>query len=148
MFDTTYPIARMAAETGELEDSAKTYRAKDTGATKNAVCLWTEDVVFGWNEFAELVEPRMRTLRSMFEGNEKGKALIYRIIALLRTYEMGVSAPRLAYLLARSFEDDHKRGGGICRQLYAWAQDPAERRTLVAALEWYACSTRETRSEQ
>ena len=143
MYSKTYPIARMAAETGSLEDSAKSYVEEGTGKTKNAIALWRSELVFGWDEFVNVIEPRMRRIGSMFVENQKGTAFIYRLIDLLRSYDAVSSVPRIAYLLARSFEDDRKHGGDSSRQLYAWAQDPKERRRLVAALEWYVCSIRE-----
>lgn len=142
MFGATYPISRMASETGSLEDDAKDFVSEDTGASKNAVALWSDELVFGWSEFTDVVLPRMHEVRDMFARNQKGMAFVYRILELLRTYDALAGAPRLAYLLARSFEDDYEGGGEACGKLYAWAQDPKERRRLVAALEWYIYSER------
>ena len=142
MFGPTYPIARMADETGELEDAAKDYESKD-GTKKNAIALWSPDSVFGWDEFINVVMPRVQEVRNMFEHNEKGNSFIYRLIDLLRNFDTVAAAPRLAYLLARSFENDQAHGSEACRQIYAWAQDERERRCLVAAMEWYVCSVRE-----
>lgn len=143
MFAKTYPIAHMAARTGELEDTAKGYVSQETGATKNAIALWTDASVFGWDEFIAVVEPRMREVRQMFEHNEKGSSLIYRLAELLREYDPVAAAPRLAYLLARSFEDDGRHRDEACDKIYGWAQDETERRRLIAALEWYVYSIRE-----
>lgn len=145
MFDEKYPIARMASETGALEDAAKMHvEAGPDGKerTKNAIALWTADNVFSWDDLANVVEPRMREIAAIFEGNGKGKAFIYKTISLLRHYDDVVSAPRLAYLLARSFEDSENRDE-LCRKFYAWASDNHERRCLVAALEWCVYSMRE-----
>lgn len=140
MFEETYPIANMASVTGTLEDAAKGYQS--SRGTKNAITMWSDKRVFSWDEFTGHVMPRMNELREMFQDNEKGSSFIYRIIALLRNYDDVASAPRLAYLLARSFEDDRTNGGEACAQLYDWAQDPIERKRLVAAMEWYVCSER------
>lgn len=147
IFGDTYPIARMASETGDLEDRAKHYSEKGTGKTKNAIALWSAEHVFGWDEFIDSVEPRMRELGGMFESNQKGTAFIYRLIDLLRGFDSLASAPRLAYLLARSFEDDKAHGSDASRKLYEWAQDPTERRRLIVALEWYVLSIREGSDE-
>lgn len=146
MFDEKYPIARMAYEVGLLEDVAKRYERKDEDGTlhsKDAVALWTEDSVFGWDELTEVVEPRMREVSEIFEKNEKGKSFIYKIIALLRDFDSVSSAPRLAYLLARSFEGDKDNAAALCRKFYDWAMDDEQRRCLVAAMEWYVYSIRE-----
>ena len=98
--------------------------------------------MFSWDDLANVVEPRMREIAGIFKENDKGKAFIYKIVSLLRHYDDVISAPRLAYLLARSFEGCEKRDE-LCQQFYAWASDSRERRCLVAALEWYVYSIRE-----
>lgn len=149
MFPSKYPIAHMAYETGALEDTAKGYRAKGAEEiTKDAVALWTGEAVFSWSEFEEVAQ-RREMLAGMLVQREKGKAFIYRIIGLLRNYDDVVSAPRLAYLLARGFEDSgasgEKRAADVemARTVYAWAADKDERRALICALEWYVCTMRE-----
>lgn len=142
MFDEKYPIASMAAKTGELEDAAKKHR---TGGevTKDAVALWSDQAVFGWDDFESTVAPKLGEIRELFDKNEKGKALIYKLIALLRGARDQVSLPRLAYLLARSFEDEGDGAGESSMRIYAWATDVRERAALVTALEWYVYSIRE-----
>ena len=142
MFDEKYPIASMAAKTGELEDAAKKHK---TGGevTKDAVALWSDQAVFGWDDFESTVAPKLGEIRELFDKNEKGKALIYKLIALLRGARDQVSLPRLAYLLARSFEDEGDGAGESSMRIYAWATDVRERAALVTALEWYVYSIRE-----
>ena len=142
MFDEKYPIASMAAKTGELEDAAKKHRAGGE-VTKDAVALWSDQAVFGWDDFESAVAPKLGEIRELFDKNEKGKALIYKLIALLRGARDQVSLPRLAYLLARSFEDEGDGAGESSMRLYAWATDARERAALVTALEWYVYSIRE-----
>lgn len=147
MFDAKYPIARMAAETGELEERAKLHRS-EAGTEKNAVALWAEKNVFGWDELVQTIEPRMREVGHLFkktEESDKGKALIYKIVALLRDFKGSPSMPRLAYLLARSFEGDGDRGTAACQKLHGWAREGSERRRLTVALEWYVYTVREGR---
>ncbi len=146
MFDETYPIARMAAETGALEDAAKLHSEVDAQGNarfKNAIAFWRTDFVFGWDDFADVVEPRMRELSEVFATHDKGKAFIYKMVSLLRNYDQVISAPRLAYLLARSFEGDRQNRDALCSKFYAWAADEKQRKCLIAALEWYVYSIRE-----
>ena len=144
MYDAKYPIACMAEEVGGLEDAAKMYVADDgSGRTKNAIALWSEQSVFEWGEFMHVVMPRMHEVRKVFDSNEKGKAFVYRLIALLRATDDSISVPRLAYLLARSFENDKEHGSEACEKFYGWAMDEKERKRLIAALEWYVYSIRE-----
>lgn len=149
MFAPKFPIARMASETGNLEDVAKGHRSKDAKKIeKNAIALWTDDAVFGWGEFGE-VSRRRELLANAFSGSDKGTAFIYRIIELLRNYDDAVSAPRLAYLLARSFEGDSKKediagqDGAFAKTIYEWSADKNERKKVICALEWYVCGSRE-----
>ena len=100
------------------------------------------DAVFSWDSLSNVVEPRMREIASIFAHNEKGKAFVYKMVTLLRNYDEVISAPRLAYLLARSFEGSENRDE-LCRRFYSWASDEEQRRCLVAALEWYVYSIRE-----
>lgn len=172
MFDAKYPIARMAAETGDLEDRAKAHLDKTINKTKDALALWSEQTVFSWDDFIHEVIPRMERVRKIFKDNEKGKAFIYQLIELLRGFDEAVSesrqkpltiheksldgrirrqefdkavwAPRLAYLLARSFEGVPD-GTQISLEFYDWACKDRERRILIAALEWYVYGTREGR---
>ena len=150
IFDEKYPIANMAAETGSLEDAAKGFRrVGDVVPSKNAVALWSKDHVYGWEEFVENVFPRKEAVRDAFRENEKGKAFVYKLIRLLRdadkadVSERQISVPRLAYLLARSFEDDEARASETSQRFYEWAMDAEERRYLTTALEWYVYETRE-----
>jgi CRISPR-associated protein Csm1 len=114
-----------------------------TAPTKNAVSLWSMRTVFGWDEFINTVQARLAEIAEVFDHNEKGKAFIYKLISLLRNTADSISAPRLAYLLARSFEDDKERGEQASKMFYDWAMDEHERRYLIAALEWYVYSIRE-----
>lgn len=143
MFDEKYPIASMAEETGQLEDAAKLHIDLDSGATKDAIALWTSKTVFGWDEFENRVVPKLSEIHEMFDRNEKGKAFIYKLIALLRNMSDQVSLPRLAYLLARSFEDEQGAAATSGMRIYAWANDVRERKALIVALEWYVYSIRE-----
>lgn len=143
VFDEKYPLARMASITGSLEDAAKLYVDKTTGCTKNAVALWSKDRVFSWNNFIENVLPRMHELSALFSNAEKGSSFIYKMLTLLRNYDDVASAPRLAYLLARSFEGSDKDTQEQCRQIYEWASNENERLVLITALEWCVYSNRE-----
>lgn len=142
MFDPKYPIARMAAEVGDLEDAAKRHVGRD-GKAKDAVALWTADNVFSWDEFESGVCGKLREVERVFEKSDKGKAFVYQLVGLLRNTEDSISIPRLAYLLARSFEGDGPHGEEASKRFFEWALDERERRGLAVALEWYVYATRE-----
>lgn len=145
MFQPKYPIARMAEQTGDLEDAAKLFTKElpdKTVSMKNALALWNEENVFDWNTFITTIEPRMREVAAIFDRCEKGKTFIYKMVDLLRSYDNVISAPRLAYLLARSFEDA-KNTQELTQKFYDWAANEEERQCLIVALEWYVYSIRE-----
>ena len=143
MFDEKYPIASMASETGELEDVAKLHLSHRTKKTKDALALWDAENIFEWDDFLGGVVPKLHDVEGMFDRNEKGRAFIYKLVALLRNTEELVSLPRLAYLLARSFEDQGSEGHEASMRLYSWANQLSDCTELVTALEWYVYSTRE-----
>jgi CRISPR-associated protein Csm1 len=145
MFAEKYPIARMAAKTGELEDAAKNYKEDPTQLmpSKNAVALWSEEMVFSWDDFIDnILGEKLEFIRQAFDDNEKGRAFIYRLIRLLRDSGDAINIPRLAYLLARSFEGK-KDGIVTSHKFFDWANDDRERKLLIAALEIYVYSIRE-----
>lgn len=142
MFGEKYPIASMAAKTGELEDAAKGYTTDDE-KTKNAIALWSDRTVFNWNDFENLVIPKFEEICKIFDKNERGTAFIYRLVSLLRGGQDQIFLPRLAYLLARSFENEKEGTDTSSVRLYDWATDAHERTALITALEWYVYSVRE-----
>ena len=134
----------MAEEAGQLEDAAKMYESRDgLGRTKNAVALWDSRKVFEWNELIGIIAPRTQEIKAAFERNEKGRAFIYKLIALLRNIDSPISAPRLAYLLARAFEDSNPGDRELATKFYGWAVDTTQRAYFLTALEWYVYATRE-----
>ena len=158
MFNETYPIARMACETGKLLDVAKAHvkaGGSKTFYAKNAVVLWRKELAFTWEELEDVVEPRMQEVAKIFKQNDKGKAFIYKMHALLCNFDQAISPPRLAYLLARSFDDAEsnkcnknkkdarQQRDAICDKFFNWAKSEKERLALITALEWYVYSTRE-----
>lgn len=145
MFSSSYPIARMASQTGELEDAAKLFETCTSDgvvSTKNAIALWQENAVFSWDEFEQYVLLRKQEIASIFDKCKKGKSFIYKMIDLLRSFDDAISAPRLAYLLARSFEES-KNSTDYSQKFYNWATDEKQRQYLISALEWYVYSIRE-----
>ena len=74
MFDPKYPIACMADETGALEDAAKRHVGRD-GKGKDAVALWTEGNVFGWDEFENGVCGKAPRNRKRLQGERQGQGV-------------------------------------------------------------------------
>ncbi|MGI6412802.1 MAG: type III-A CRISPR-associated protein Cas10/Csm1 [Syntrophomonadaceae bacterium] len=127
VFDPTYPIARMASETAELEEAAKKYEYK--GKRKNAISLFGREFyqtrkprgegsgtgisnegvllarhTYDWDSFEERVLGEKYTMidKLFKQGGEYGNSFLYDILALLRESEHErINVARLAYLLAR-----------------------------------------------
>ncbi len=145
MFFDTYPIAAIAEETGRLEDAAKSFvRLGQDAASKNAVALWSDQRVFAWEDFIEVVVPLRDEVAHLLRKNEKGKAFIYKLVALLRESSSDpIAAPRMAYLLARSFDSEDDEGRKACARFFEMTSKESSRLQLLTALEWYVYETRE-----
>ena len=143
IFKKKYPVVRMAEGAGLLEDAAKLYvHPDDPRLTKDAVALWSDENVFSWDELYDKIRPLLAELEDVFENNQAGKSLIYKIVAQLRNYSDLISAPRLAYLLSRSFEG-RQDGDKQAKWMYEMAGSEQGRKRLSFALEWYVYSIRE-----
>ncbi|GFH41498.1 type III-A CRISPR-associated protein Cas10/Csm1 [Lactococcus hodotermopsidis] len=143
MFREKYPVARMAALTGDLEDAAKDYKVheNDDKATKNAVTLFDSENVFSWETLETDIFVKIELLTEKFATfDETGNTFIYRLIALLRGVkdDQQINIARLAYTLSRMEE---KIGSEFAQKLYDWAN--SDRKTLIMALEIYVLKTRE-----
>ena len=144
IYNPKYPIARMALEVGDLVDAAKAYSAVGSYTpTKNAIALWSDQNVFSWDEFVDKVKPRYDEIADDFHDNSKGGAFLHRLLEMLRYADDVISLPRLAFFLARSFEDDKEHGSDKSKKYYDWVTDDQERKYLIVALEWYLLSIRE-----
>lgn len=146
IFSPTYPVIRMAQDTGDLED-----KAKKTKPTKDSLALFgvsTEEgqmtPVFSWQDFQENVcGEKLQFLLSHFllegipaadAGRGKipgGKSLLYRLLGLLKTKPFNLA--RFAYALARlePVKKDTTEAEKICyreirEKLYQWGRGSTE----------------------
>ncbi len=145
MFPDKYPIATMAAETGDLEAAAKSWRQE-----KDAVCIFATDTVFGWEELREqVIEIKYQHISTYFEGNEeRGKAFIYRLLTLLGERDDPISHARWVYLLTRMRDLVDTQASGeqfhqFASQLHRWFQTDTDAKQLRVALYLYVYATRE-----
>ena len=157
LFSSSYPISRMAVQTGELEDAAK-----ESSKNKDSIALWGSNTnvdsdieyipAFRWNDFIEgVVGEKIHFLMEhfRFEGindNVEGtrlmarRSLIYRIMSLLPVSGGRFNLARYAYTLARmdpgmKASNDVKRCYTEIRsQLFDWGSKLDDRRELSAAL--------------
>ena len=168
IFPEKYPIYEMASETGELEDISKTkLRDKNGDPVKDSVTLFDESGCYRWDTFTEkVVGEKLRILREFLDGNtEKGKALLYNMLSLIReTYadktaqtdsaDRKLNLARFAYLIARMIpenKDDkeaQEKYSQFKRDIYGWITDDEDRRQLVTAIYLYVYSVRENEENE
>ncbi len=163
VFEPSYPIARMAAETAELENAAKDYIYPN--GRKNAISLFGREIhneqlvtrhSYDWNTFEDLVlKEKYTLLANLLDSSEDyGNSFLYDILALLREAENHtINLARLAYVLARrepppSAADEFKKTyAEFARKIYEWAKNSEERRQLMTAIIMYSYSRREKKED-
>jgi len=164
MFESGYPIARMAAETAQLEDSAKHHRYQ--GKVKNSISLFGLEMgggqliaqhTYDWDTFEnQVLGEKYTVIDSIFSGGgDYGNSFLYNIIDLLRQAESDtINIARLAYLLARR-EPDHKADDELKRNyrnfsqcVYRWTLKDEDRRQLITAIMIYIYYNRDVKEEQ
>ena len=149
MFADKYPIAVMAREVGELEDAAKSYTR--AGMTKDAVALFDPSFTFDWDELDnEVIGEKYRHIADFFTGNdERGKAFIYKLLALLAERDDRITMARWVYFLTRmrGLTDDTDGFQHFANRLHQWFQNSRDAKQLKVALFLYLYRTREKESE-
>lgn len=152
MFYEKYPISYIASQSGDLETASKELDGK------NSVTLFSEkNHTYHWDEFIDQVlGEKFQMLYRFFsfskEESERGKAFLYRILALFRESEDKINLARLAYLLARL--EPPKKGGDesaeayrrlykeFRQKLYQWQRNEKDRKQFITAIYIYAYLTR------
>ena len=148
LFPDKFPIGLMARDTEFLVESSKDLPGKD------AFTLFDTNGSFKWNVFLERIYKEKFALvygflkrNGLVDGEHAfGKAFLYRLLELLRSYEKPdkdrINVARLVYLLSRMEPRD--KGGELYLQyrsfadgIYKWHADPEERRELIYAI--YLC---------
>ena len=159
VFESSYPIARMAAETAQLETSAKNHQYGDK--MKNSISLFGMEIsegklkaahTYDWDTFEnQVLGEKYLIIDGILSGSgELGNSFLYKMLELLRQAENdSINIARLAYLLARrepsqDAGDEKKR---IYRDsvncLYNWALNSEDRRQLITAIIIYTYYNRE-----
>lgn len=159
LFSPTYPISRMAALTGNLEDLAKANPGKDSLALFGSGTEYTASEgrekapVYHWDELIRIHDEKIIFLMNHLDlsgitkkdGRARiaaGKSLLYRLMTLLKSQDKGrMDLARFAYTLAR-LEPAKKEGPEIqnCyeevrNQLYRWAVSEKDRKELTTAIQ-------------
>lgn len=144
LFNDSYPLARMAEETGELEQKAKSL---DKDGAKNAIALFGEDDahVYHWNVFKEkVVGEKLNFLRRYFKENAKNAeentaamTFIYQLLYLLRENEKKINLARFAYVLGKRKTASREADQLFNATMYTWYLNDEDRRQLITAIYLY-----------
>ncbi len=152
IYDSSYPINRMAIETAELEDYSKDLDGK------NAITLFDESGCYNWNVFIEQVLGAKYACISEYMEltKHKGKAFLYHLLELLRGSEGSFNRARFVYFLSRMEpdardEDSKSEMEGykeFSAKMYEWSLSEEDRRQVVSAIYLYAYMKREKEGEK
>jgi len=171
LFGGTYPVSRMAEDTGKLEDAAKESDGKDS------IALFGESTeyrgenkrdavpVFKWKAFEENVcNEKLRFLLNHFamegitedtgENLRVGKSLLYRLLTLLAAPRSGnFNLARFAYTIARLEPDKRNAKRLPCyhkvrEKLFGWAREEKSKRELITAIRLLIYRLRDKQEEE
>jgi len=98
IFKEKFPIYQMAVQTGRLEEINKENEGK------NSITLFDETGCYHWKDFTERVvgEKLSAVMKFIDVSSEKGNAMLYNIISLIRECDSDkLNIVRFAYLCAR-----------------------------------------------
>ena len=143
IYNHSYPIARIAVETGSLESFAK--GADDT---KNKIALFEREAIYEWETLVEeVIADKLRMIQNYMSCiSGTGMTMLYKLYDLLNSIykeDEKINIARLAYYLAKMAP---KRGGEVedkfnefSDKIYSWAIGGGENlRQLITAIGIYA----------
>lgn len=165
MYDSGYPISRIAYEVGDLEEDSKNLPGKDAitllpdgevhKMVFNKETVSISDATYNWDIFEKkVIGEKYNTIRDFFDNSsERGSAFLYRLLELIRGRGESVNFARYVYLLAR-LEPDKKANEKqqelykeFSRKMYKWIESEEDCRQLKTAINMYVYMTRESEDE-
>ena len=158
LFSPSFPIHRMAVETGELEDSAKGVEWKNPETMilekKNGICLFEENISYSFTQFKKgVLGKKYEIIERFFRStNDYGKVFLYRLLDMFREARekngKAFNRAKLAYYLSRMEPKDKKENlqnlyKNFVNAVYSWASIEEDRNELITAIYLYVYLTRE-----
>lgn len=152
IYNASYPINRMAAETAELENFSKALDGK------NAITLFDQRGRYGWDGFvSDVLEDKFINIYN-YLGNtdERGKAFLYKLVELLRCETGRFNRAKFVYYLSRldalsnvydndtDKEKERLAFKKFASKMYQWSTNAEERRKIVTAIYLYVYLTRKS----
>lgn len=155
IYDSKYPIAAMAHESGRLEDESKRLG-------KNRVTLFSdnntdnEKYTYTWKELKDdVIGQKKKILEEYFDYEDNhGKTLLYNLLNYLRSIDDKINIARYAYMLSRTEPDEDAdevkkiRYKKFAKQMYNWALNKEDRMKLITAIYLYVYDIREKNEEE
>ena len=143
IYDSKYPISRIAYETAEMEDRSKHLDGK------NAITLF-ENNTYHWDEFeSKVCDEKLGTLSAYFDETQShGNSFLYKLLELIRNQDERINFARYVYLLARlepgknADPEEKKRYKEFADKMSGWINSESDRRQLITAIQLYVYMTR------
>lgn len=161
IYDSKYPISRIAYETAELEDMSKKLPGK------NAVTLLNDgnyhsvndseghtfnvsDGTYTWKEFeSEVIGEKFHEVSEFFcNSDTRGMSFMYNLLELVRNQTERINFARFVYVLSRlepgkeAPPEEKARYKQFAEKLTKWIREDRDRRHLKTAMTLYAYMTR------
>ena len=160
IYDSKYPISRIAYETAELEDMSKklpgksavtllddgiTHTVSDDGHSFNI-----SDGTYTWDELKnDVLGVKCAGIKEFFGNSDvRGMSFMYRLLELVRNQSEKINFARFVYVLSRlepgedAPPDEKDRYKRFADNLTKWIKDGKDRRHLKTAMTLYAYMVR------
>ncbi|MBQ8749184.1 MAG: type III-A CRISPR-associated protein Cas10/Csm1 [Clostridia bacterium] len=142
LYNSGYPISRMAVEVGELEEVSKGC------PDKNSITLFdsTDDYTFSWDDFENcVINEKLIAIENYFKVKSIGQvaggvSFIYKLLEFLRNNDRA----KIAYILSRLLDNENNMmDREFTNKAYNWSRDKKDRKELITAFTLYVYSIRE-----
>ncbi len=143
IYDSKYPISRIAYETAKMEDLSKHLEGK------NAITLF-EDNTYHWNEFeGEVLGEKFDVLATYFDRiDSRGMSFLYKLLELIRNQDDRINFARFVYIISRlepgkdSPPDKKDSYRVFSNNMCTWIRSENDRKQLMTAIMLYVYLTR------
>lgn len=143
IYDSKYPISRIAYETAAMEDQSKLLPGKD------ALTLF-ESHTYHWSEYEDkVVGEKLRMIEDFFNTtSSRGNSFLYKLLELIRNQTERINFARYVYLLSRlepghgaphEEKDSYRTFSG---NMTKWIKTEEDRKQLITAIQLYVYKTR------
>ena len=157
IYDSRYPVSRIAYETAELEDMSKKLPGKsavtllDDGNYHNVNdsdghAFRISDGTYTWKEFeSEVIGEKYHEVSVFFgNSNTRGMSFMYRLLELVRNQTEKINFARFVYVLSRlepgkdAPPEEKASYKQFSDKLTMWIREERDRRHLKTAMTLYA----------